>query len=176
MTSVGDVELVAYSLALSWVGGLAGALALSAAETRRVYRDQVAKPTWAPPAWLFGVVWSVLYTLAALSYWLVRRDRPFSNGEVLPYAVLFYVSIAVLAAWSWVFFRFRLYLLGLVVVGVAFGVCLAGNIIAWIGHSWAAAALGIPQLLWLMVAFVLNAYAAFGATPPPPRAAAARHA
>jgi len=163
MTNVGDVELLLYSLTLSWMGGLAGALALSGEETRRVYRDQVAKPSWAPPAWLYGVVWSVLYTLAAVSYWLIRRDKAFSNGEVLPYAILFYVNIVVLASWSWVFFRFGLYWLGLYIVCLSFGLSLAGNIIAWVGQSWAAAALGLPLLAWLVVAFVLNAYATFGA-------------
>lgn len=48
------------------------------------------KPTWAPPAWLFGPVWSVLYAIIALSYgrvaWLWLKGR-ISSRVVLPFAL-----------------------------------------------------------------------------------------
>ena len=42
---------------------------------------QLQRPTWAPPAWLFGPVWSTLYFLMAIAAWLVWRKHLFgANG------------------------------------------------------------------------------------------------
>ena len=36
---------------------------------------QLTKPSWAPPAWLFGPVWTMLYLLMAVAVWLVWRKH-----------------------------------------------------------------------------------------------------
>ncbi len=42
--------------------------------------QQLIKPTWAPPAWLFGPVWTVLYTIIAISFgfvfWQIYQKKP----------------------------------------------------------------------------------------------------
>ena len=66
---------------------------------------QLAKPDWAPPAWLFGPVWSLLYLLMAVAVWLVWREteHPGRSGAV----ALFLVQLVANALWSWLFFAWH---------------------------------------------------------------------
>ena len=57
-------------LAASFAAGGAGAVASASAGA---FYGALSKPAWAPPAWLFGPVWSVLYVLIGVSAWLVWR-------------------------------------------------------------------------------------------------------
>ena len=63
------------------------------------------KPAWAPPAAVFGPVWTVLYLLMAVAAWLVWQGRP---GTGIRRALSFYlVQLALNALWTWVFFAWR---------------------------------------------------------------------
>src|SRR6478752_7455218 len=66
--------------------GLAGWLALTfmtaaigavASANAGAFYAQLVRPAWAPPAWVFGPVWSVLYLLMGVAAWLVWRSRGF---------------------------------------------------------------------------------------------------
>ena len=59
----------------------------------------LAKPSWTPPGWLFGPVWSVLYLSMAVAAWLVWR-----KGNAAVPMILFAVQLVFNAAWSWLFF------------------------------------------------------------------------
>ena len=59
-------------LVLSFAAAAIGATA--SANAPEFYR-QLARPDWAPPAWLFGPVWTVLYLLMGIAAWLVWRER-----------------------------------------------------------------------------------------------------
>lgn len=94
--------------------GLAGWLALTfaaaglgaAASVRAAaYYGQLVRPAWAPPGWLFGPVWSVLYLLMGLSAWLVWRDRGFRRAA--PALALYLVQLVLNALWSWLFFAWH---------------------------------------------------------------------
>lgn len=60
------------------------------------------KPSWNPPGWVFGPVWTLLYILMAVAAWLVWRKAGF-GGAVLPLA-LYLAQLVLNAAWSWLFF------------------------------------------------------------------------
>lgn len=55
-------------LALTSVAAAWGAAAILDAAA---FYGQLAQPGWAPPAWLFGPVWSTLYLLMAVAAWLL---------------------------------------------------------------------------------------------------------
>ena len=59
-------------LALSYAAAAAGAVASAQAGT---FYGQLVRPAWAPPGWLFGPVWTALYTLMGVAAWLVWRER-----------------------------------------------------------------------------------------------------
>ena len=60
------------------------------------------KPSWTPPNWLFGPVWSVLYLMIACAGWLV-----WSTGTGGAALWLWGLQLAVNATWSGIFFGMR---------------------------------------------------------------------
>ena len=65
-------------LAITFAAAAVGALASTNAPE---FYQQLARPTWAPPAWLFGPVWTVLYALMAIAAWLVWRQGGFRHAR-----------------------------------------------------------------------------------------------
>ena len=84
---------------------LAGGLGAVASVDAASFYAQLNKPAWAPPAGVFGPVWSALYVLMAVAAWLVWRepDQP-PRGTAL---AVFVVQLAVNALWSWLFFAWH---------------------------------------------------------------------
>jgi benzodiazapine receptor len=89
-------------LALSLLAGGLGAIASVDAAS---FYAQLDQPAWAPPAGVFGPVWSVLYVLMAIAAWLVWRetDSPIRSLAL----VVFVLQLAVNALWSWLFFAWH---------------------------------------------------------------------
>ena len=61
-----------------------GAVATSSAGS---FSEQLARPGWAPPASVFGPVWSALYLLMGIAAWLVWRERGFWRRSSRPVVV-----------------------------------------------------------------------------------------
>lgn len=114
---------------------------------------RLAKPSWTPPSWLFGPVWTLLYVLMAVAAWLVWKDRGFAGARVA--LVLYSVQLAFNAAWSWLFF-------GLQRPGLAFAeilvlwIAILATLIAFWRHRALAGALLVPYLAWVSFATALN--------------------
>ena len=109
------------------------------------------KPSFNPPNWLFGPVWTMLYILMAVAAWRVYRKRGFdlALGTWL-------AQLAVNAAWTPLFFglhRIDLALLDILVLDV---LVLATIVLFW-RRDRVAAALMLPYLAWIAFATVLNA-------------------
>ena len=113
----------------------------------------LARPSWAPPAWLFGPVWTALYTLMAIAVWLVWRARGFAGAR--PALVLFVAQLAANALWSWLFFGWHRGGLAFAEVLVLCGLILA-TIVAFQRISTVAAILLYPYLAWSTFASVLT--------------------
>ena len=80
---------------------IGGAASIHAAD----FYSRLARPDWAPPAWLFGPAWTVLYLLMGIASWLVWRDCGFKGAR---WALSFYLAqLAANALWSWLFFAWR---------------------------------------------------------------------
>ena len=113
----------------------------------------LSKPSWNPPNWLFGPVWSVLYILMAISAWLVWREEGLL-GAIVPLSI-FLLQLVLNAAWSWLFF-------GLHELGIAFveivtlWVAIVVNITLFWRLKPISGILLIPYLLWVTFASVLN--------------------
>lgn len=111
------------------------------------------KPSWNPPGWIFGPVWTALYAMMAVSAWLVWRRGGFAGQRRA--LTLFLVQLALNAAWTPLFF-------GMQRPGVAFAEivllwwAIAATLLAFRSVSRAAAWLLAPYLAWVSFASVLN--------------------
>lgn len=107
------------------------------------------KPSFNPPGWVFGPVWTTLYILIAVAGWRVWRDR-FRSAERLWWAALFLNF-----AWSPTFFAAHQ-------VGAALAIILLllASIVGFIAVTWRgdriASFLFLPYAAWVGFASVLN--------------------
>eukprot|EP00741_Cyanophora_paradoxa_P008199 tig00000025_g7934.t1 len=85
-------------IALCVSGGFAGAI-YTAREVKGWYQ-RIRKPTWTPPPWIFGPVWTTLYTMMGVSAWMVSKA---TGGLSFPIK-LFLAQLALNFAWSPLFF------------------------------------------------------------------------
>jgi tryptophan-rich sensory protein len=109
------------------------------------------KPSWNPPAWLFGPAWTLLYTLMAVAAWLVWKRVGFSRQMGL-----YFVQLALNAAWTPIFFG--AHQLGWAVVEIALlWIAILVTLRSFRRVSAAAGWLFVPYLAWVSFAAVLNA-------------------
>ena len=137
-------------LGVSFIAAAIGAIASVQAAS---FYGQLVQPEWAPPPWLFGPVWSVLYTLMGIAAWLVWRRGGFANKRLaLP---LFLVQLALNATWTWVFFAWHLGALAFVNIIVLWTLIATVLTLFW-RVSALAGALLTPYLAWVGFAAALN--------------------
>ena len=138
------VVLLILCFAVAGVGGLATAPSIPN------WYAGLAKPSWTPPGWIFGPVWSVLYLSMAVAAWLVWR-----RGDAVVPMTLFGIQLVFNAAWSWLFF-------GLHSPGAAFidivllWMAIAATTVVFWRRSTLAGILFVPYLIWVSFAAVLN--------------------
>ena len=141
-----------------WIGLSVGVGALSGWLTRegsRIFSETVSQPPLSPPAWVFPVVWTILYTLMGISaarVSLAPQSRERSTG-----LNLFVAQLIVNFFWSLIFFNAQAYGLAFFWLLVLWGLVLA-MILTFHQVDPLAAKLQIPYLLWLTFA----AYLSFG--------------
>lgn len=138
---------------LGWllVAFAAAAVGAIASVNAAAFYAELSKPPWAPPAEVFGPVWTVLYLLMGVSAWLVWREPRPSRGAL----VLFGVQLAANALWSWLFFAWHRGALATVEVLLLL-VLIIATVRAFWQSSRLAAALLLPYLLWVCFASALT--------------------
>ncbi|MGD8407076.1 MAG: tryptophan-rich sensory protein [Thiohalophilus sp.] len=130
----------------------AGIGAVASVEAGSFY-SQLVRPTWAPPAGVFGPVWTVLYALMGIAAWLVWRIAGFTAVRVA--LLLFLVQLVINALWSWLFFGWHLGGWAFADVVVLWFLIVATLVAFW-QNSRVAGLLLVPYLLWVSFAAVLN--------------------
>lgn len=116
--------------------------------------DGLVKPAFNPPNWVFGPVWTTLYVLMALAVWRVLRLRRRTPARRLGLG-LFFVQLALNAAWSWMFFAAHSPLLGLLNIVPQLLVILAA-VVAFPRLDRIAGWCLAPLAVWVAFASVLN--------------------
>lgn len=117
------------------------------------FYSQLQRPEWAPPAGVFGPVWSTLYVLMGIAAWLVWRKEGFA--AVRTALLLYLVQLVVNSLWSWLFFGWHLGGLALIDVIVLWGLIAVTLVLFW-RVSRLDGLLLVPYLLWVSFATVLN--------------------
>lgn len=139
-----------------WIGIIEVVGALSGFISRngmQLYKTAITKPPLSPPAWLFPVVWVILYALMGISAYRVYSTP--QSSERSRGLNLFVVQLIVNFFWSPIFFN-----------AMAFGFAAIWLVLLWILVLWmiltfrkadpVAAWLQIPYLIWLTFAAYLN--------------------
>ena len=143
---MGFIAWLLVVFAAAAVGGFASANAPA-------FYEQIVRPSWAPPGWLFGPVWTVLYLFMGIAAWLVWRKHGFARaGAAL---VLFLVQLAFNALWTWLFFVWRMggpAFAEILVLWLLIALCIR---LFW-RVSAVAGALLIPYLAWVTFAAALT--------------------
>ncbi|WP_435741953.1 TspO/MBR family protein [Nocardioides sp. SYSU DS0663] len=139
--------LAAFVAAVAVAAAL-GAVAAGSAESTY---DRLELPQFAPPSWVFGPVWTVLYGMIAIAGWLLWRQRGVDRA-----VVVWAVQLVLNAAWTPLFFAAGAYALALVEI-----LALLASVVALIAlavpRSRAAALLLVPYAAWVAFATALNA-------------------
>lgn len=146
----GWLALVGWILLLMALGASAGMLFGPDA-----WYAALLKPTWNPPSWLFGPVWTLLYASMAVALWLVRREPDTDRGLRRRALSLFAIQFGLNLAWTPIFF-------GLRSPGLAFAeicllwIALLTTLLTFGRVRSLAGYLLLPYLLWVSFALVLN--------------------
>jgi len=116
--------------------------------------SQLIKPTWAPPSWLFGPAWSVLYILIAISFGSVFYK--FFNKELPLIVVLpFILNLVFNFAFSPIQFGLQNNYLAALDIILVLGTLIWAMIAIYPHFKWIAL-INIPYLLWVSFATVLQ--------------------
>ncbi|MEI8375150.1 MAG: TspO/MBR family protein [Planctomycetota bacterium] len=144
---IGLVLFIAVCFAAAGIGG-----AVTTPKIATWYAT-LAKPTWNPPNWIFGPVWSALYFGMAVAAWLVWRQAGFT-GAKFPW-ILFGTQLVLNVLWSCIFFGLENPGLAFVEVVLLWTTIAATMILFWLRSS-VAGILFLPYLAWVSFASVLN--------------------
>ena len=116
------------------------------------YYARLEKPSWAPPGWLFGPVWTVLYALMGIAAWLVADSSRSAPRTPL---IFWGAQLGLNASWTPVFFGLRAPGLALANI-VLLWLALVGTVITFFSRRPVAGVLLIPYLIWVSFATALN--------------------
>ena len=140
--SLGLVLLVTF--AASGIGGFV------TSSFKEPWYSEILLPTFNPPSWVFGPVWTTLYILMSLAAWLAWKQT--SDKKILQ---IYFIHLFFNSIWSVIFFGFHqifLALINLVIILV---------FIIWLMRIYyqvnkISFLLMIPYLLWSSYALILN--------------------
>lgn len=146
--------MLAGYLAASGFAALFGTY-FTAKVTITAYYADLVKPVWAPPGWLFGPVWSLLYISMGLAMWLVWRKKAVQPARFAAAHACWWTQLALNALWPVIFWLqpagFAPFI-GCVALALCVWVCLARF---W-PLSLPGAILMLPYAAWVSFASVLS--------------------
>lgn len=146
-----EVGALALSILLAQAAGLIGSI--FTLQSIPNWYSYLEKPFFSPPNWIFGPVWTLLYTFMGIAAYLVWRNRESLGARKTLYFYLGHLVVNTL--WSVVFFGAHQLGLAFAVI-VLLWVMILGLIINFYVYSKWASALLVPYVLWVTFAAILN--------------------
>lgn len=144
------IGLILFLVACLGAGGL-GAIATTP-EIEGWYKT-IEKPSWNPPDYVFGPVWTTLFVMMAIAAWMVWKPKGFKDAAMS--LKLFAIQLVLNVSWSWIFFN--LHQLGWAFVEIiVLWLAIAATTLAFFKKSKTAGVLMMPYLTWVSFAAVLN--------------------
>ena len=143
----GQWGMLVFFIALCHLAGIIGSFFTF--EAIPTWYAMLQKPSFSPPNWVFGPVWTTLYTLMGIAVYIVWQKR----GKGVR---LFWIHLFFNALWSILFFGLQNPLYALVEIVVLWALLLA-TMMLFFRTSKTAGWLLVPYLVWVTFASVLNA-------------------
>lgn len=135
------------------VGFLSGMATRSSVTT---WFPNINKPFFNPPSWVFGPVWSLLYTMMGVAAGLVWNRIDFEREAVKRALLFFGIQLALNALWSVLFFGFKNPFLAFIEI-ILLWLLIYETLVQFRKVDKIAGYLLIPYLLWVSFATILNA-------------------
>jgi translocator protein len=133
------------------VGAIAGMFTSQAVP---IWYASLNKPSFSPPNWVFGPVWTTLYILLGISFFLIWKEEASKERDLA--IKVFSIQMLLNFAWSFLFFYFNLIGATLIEI-ILLWTSIAAMIYLFYKIKPLAAYLNIPYLLWVSFATILNA-------------------
>ena len=127
---------------------------LIAATNNNSWFASLQKPSWNPPGYLFGPVWTILYLLMSISLWIVWKsntDEKLKEQAALIFAMQLFLNFW----WSVLFFKFQSPLFAFIDI-VFMTILILISILQFSKFSKLAAWLLVPYISWVCFAALLN--------------------
>lgn len=140
--------LVAF-IGAAFVAGVIGSAATF--ENVRTWYPTLAKPSWNPPNWIFGPVWTTLYVLMGTAAWRVWR----TGHTARPFVLGYFVHLLPNALWSILFFGLKQPVWALADI-LMLWVLLVWLLVGFWRADRLAAVLWLPYVCWVTFATTLN--------------------
>jgi len=132
---------------------VAGISSIFTAHSLTTWYAALVKPPLNPPNWLFGPVWTLLYTLMAIAAWIVWKTRPSPCRR--RGLRLFCVQLGLNFLWTWIFFGYHQMGTAFVDI-VVLWIAILLTILTFKKMSTTAAWLLVPYFAWVTFAGYLN--------------------
>lgn len=114
--------------------------------------NSLVLPTFAPPSFLFPIIWTVLYILMGISfYFILTSEHSMKKTSLILYGIQLFLNFI----WSPIFFRQQMYGLAFLILVLLFIVVLLMTK-HFFYISPLAGLLQVPYILWLIIAGYLN--------------------
>jgi benzodiazapine receptor len=140
------------SIVVCQLAGIVGAVFTTTSV--QTWYGTIVRPEFAPPNWIFGPVWTTLFTLMGVAAFLVWK-KGLEHKNVRVALRIFALQLVLNTLWSIIFFRFH-NLGGALIELIFLWIAILVTIITFYKVSGTAAYLLIPYILWVSFAGYLN--------------------
>ncbi len=118
----------------------------------KAYNTTLIKPSFAPPPYLFGIVWTILYILMGISSYLIYNSMVTGRSTCL---IIYGLNLILNFMWPIIFFNLEARLFAFIFI-VFLDIVVIFMIMCFHGISKKSAYLQLPYLIWLIYATILN--------------------
>jgi translocator protein len=130
------------------------ASALLSNTSNNTWFKTLTKPSWNPPGYLFAPVWTILYLLMGIAFWLIwKSDAPYLKKTNA--IGIFFFQLFFNFCWSILFFRFHSPFLALINIVIMI-ITITATMFSFANINKKASWLLVPYIMWVSFATLLN--------------------
>jgi tryptophan-rich sensory protein len=133
--------------------GLGAVAGMFTAQAVPEWYETLNRPSFNPPDWLFGPVWTALYILMGVSLFLIWKQEASRERNLA--IMVFMIQLLLNSGWSIIFFHFNMIGLAFIEI-IVLWIAIVITLVLFYRIKPLASYINIPYLLWVTFAAVLN--------------------